>query len=857
MSTTNDRFPSVAAIREAHAALVAADPPPSAKVIGEFIARIRACGVVLATRAERTEAQNVINYWANTLYTTPAQTAGTTAPIGPAVLESMAFGPSSVWKPLPAAGTVLERFDPATAPTLPDSDNPFKGLAAFGTSDASRFFGRDDVGAELERRVRATPVVVITGPSGAGKSSVVLAGLVPKLEVAGPDGTAWQVLGPVIPGTDPLAALVALARSVAPGTDLTTDRLAASPMLFRDAVGLSPGGPVLLVVDQFEEIFTLCESPPAREAFAAAVVGLASGPGQHRVILTVREDYAEQTFQLAAMKPLAADPATRFAPPAMSSRDLRRVIERPAELVGLKFDEGIVDDLVKEVAGETTALPLLQFALTKLWENRNRNRITREAYLKVGSPREALKRTAEAVYDSLLEDTDKRAARLLFLDLLRPTVGVEVVRKRMRRESLRRHAAVGRVDEVLRRFTDAGLLRMTKGADTEDDRFEVGHEALIRNWPRLSDWLQEKQRTSEKELRVAATAKLWADAGRCDGYLLTGPALDEAAAYAGASPEVADLVAASRAKQARDARRRARVRRAVILVLSLLCVALAITTWRALRNADEARVAQKTAELNAIEARNAQAREAVLRQALELTAEADSASTQVITTLLMNENPQLAHAAKKLLVLQTLGQVPFPLTEEGRRVAAANWVQLKGELMIHDKHAWWFKKTLTGQDREREEFGLQIDLITTSRPADRKTVEALRTVSKFFRKWIVFDSEDMNVIQLRDHAFARVRKVLVREVTVAADRISASADEGRPAGEVSPFRNMFWHLYSCELVMFEANPDQEPTFLQTVTAEFAETLWEWETSPYRRASPEVVRGLKKSRDKIREAADKP
>ncbi len=578
-------FPSGAAVREAHAALAGLDPPPAAGAVRRFIARVRATGAGLAARAERVEAQTVINYWANTLVALPVSEA----------------------RKLSAAETTLDRFDAAAAPDLSDKECPFKGLAAFAESDAGRFFGRDEAIAELVERVAQFPLVLVTGPSGAGKSSLVLAGVLPALAERAVDPKPL-VLPVVVPGADPLGALAGAVRSQPrpPGAGaLDSSRLAWSAADFRTALAARAGTrPVVLVLDQFEEVFTLCESREARGAFAAAVAAVAGAPG-NRVIVIVREDYLGQALQLDALKPLTADPGARFAPPPMSSRELRRAVERPAELVGLKFDDGIVDELVKEVVGEATALPLLQFALAKVWENKNRNRITWDVYRAVGSPREALKRTADAVYAQLPQDIDRDVTRLVFLDLVRPTAGVEVVRRRVRREVLRRHAAANTVDGVLRRWEAAGLLRETKGTEPADDRFEVAHEALTRNWPLLAGWLEEKRRTAERELQLASAAKLWADSGRKDGFLLQGAALEEAAAFATAAPEVAELVRESRAEQERETQRKVVVRRVAIGILSILCAFLAVACVVAWSGWAKAERKSREAETSASQARKA------------------------------------------------------------------------------------------------------------------------------------------------------------------------------------------------------------------------------------------------------------
>jgi hypothetical protein len=283
-------------------------------------------------------------------------------------------------------------------------------------------------------------------------------------------------------------------------------------------------------------LFTLCEDPREREAYAAALSTFARHPVGNHLILTVRDDFLPSTYHLPALASLATNPETRFAPPPMAPREIRRVIEHPAAVVGLSFDEGVVDDLVKEVQGEPTALPLLQFTLRRLWSTRERNRITWASYRRVGTPRVALKRTADEVYEQLPQDLDKRVARLIFLDLVASTVGLEYLRRRVRRDFLRRHAGPATIDLVLDRFTSAGLLRVTPGEDAEDDRFEVSHEALLRNWPLLAEWVASDRTRTQERIRFRAAAELCRDKGWDPSLFLSGQLLDDASHYEDLDP---------------------------------------------------------------------------------------------------------------------------------------------------------------------------------------------------------------------------------------------------------------------------------------------------------------------------------
>jgi DNA/RNA endonuclease G (NUC1) len=405
------------------------------------------------------------------------------------------------------------------------------------------------------------------------------------------------------------------------------------------------------VVDQFEEVLTLCENHATRERFAEALMRFVEhGSGNNRVILTVREDFVNEATQLSALSPLRDNPEVRFSPPPLSVRELRRVIEKPAELVGLRFDQGIVDDLIKEVAGEATALPMLQFALLKLWNHRDRNRITWDVYRKVGSPREALKRTADAVFAELKTLENEQAAERIFVALVQPNVGAEFVRRRVRRETLRQIEASDRVDRTLDRFVNAGLIRKTPGLEPDDDRFEVVHEALIRNWPRLGEWLAKKRNQSEKELQLISTARLWRESGRSPGYLLTDTALDEARRHANASPELAELVAAS---EAREHRRVLRQRGWIALLAVLLGIAtIAIIFMTIAFGRAQAARAQAEADRAQAEADRAQAAAQLER------------ATNAVTAYLQQDSTQLAvaEAVRSLITDRVVRKEDLPQT---------------------------------------------------------------------------------------------------------------------------------------------------------------------------------------------------
>lgn len=566
-------FSSLSELRAEHTALLRAtrDGEPDSALttrIEEFVQRARETGRLVQDDAERDSAQGILDYWTATLVTRVDPRAVTTSP------------------------ALLAAFDPRSAPDLSDRRSPFMGLRAFEELDASRFYGRREEIHALATRVEARPIVVVMGPSGSGKSSLIRAGLLPELaDPARPEAARWTALPVVIPGSDPIAAL--LVAVCPPGTDpqqwVSRERpkLDKSAAYFRQLAGEVGAGPRVLVVDQLEEIVTLCDEPRVREHFAEAVRAFAEAP--HRVVMSVREDLAQLVLHLPAFLPLAADAAVHYRPPAMSPLELRRIIENPANEVGLKYEPGIVDELVREVVGEPSALPLLQFTLSQLWDNRERNVISWSAYRRVGSPREALQRTADAVFDDMKIIENETLLQQIFLELVQPSVGTECVRRRVRREVLSRLGAPSRVNDILDRCVAAGLLRVTPGVERNDDRFEVVHEALIRNWPRLAEWIREKRSRSEREIQFVNAARLWVQSGRDPGYLLNRAALPEARRYAVGVPELGALIQASE--------RRSQLWLYGGMGVLLVALALAVTGWvRALEARNDALTQKEVAE---------------------------------------------------------------------------------------------------------------------------------------------------------------------------------------------------------------------------------------------------------------------
>ena len=590
-------FASLAVLRDAHTQLLLSvrrdrQDADQKKLIYDFIARAKATGRRLDAPAEREAAQNMLMYWASQLYSAGDKAA------------------------LDAALPLLDPFDPKNTPDLSKAQSPFHGLSAFGESDSRRFLGREQAVEALLGKLREQHTVLVVGPTGSGKTSLVFAGVVPALKLRLAEAGQNSVVLSVAPGIHPLASLL---KSVLDAGGAETPQNAAawlveqkqklvlSPETFPALLEtMFPGRVAVLVVDPFSYVFSLCRTQEEREAFAKAVVSTSSSArGSNRLILVVDERYRQQALHLAALRPLEQNRAAVYSLLPLAPADIIRAVTSAADTVGLKFEYGILEDLAKDIAGDASGLPALQFALGRLWDERQGNRITWDAYRKVGRPREALERTAESVFASL-SGAERTAARELFLQLVRPTErGVsagDFSRRRVRRDVLEQLPGSGRLMKALEDYVKVGLVRMIPGTGPDDDSFEVPHEALIDAWPRLREWLQEDRETSQKLLQLVAIARRWQEAGSDprSGYLLSGKALEDAEAHVSEAPEIGEFVLASRREVQRKERGASRLRNAVIATLVVL---LLIAAWQwhrasveAARADREAASAQRSAE---------------------------------------------------------------------------------------------------------------------------------------------------------------------------------------------------------------------------------------------------------------------
>ncbi|MFG2291977.1 H-X9-DG-CTERM domain-containing protein [Streptomyces sp. NPDC048603] len=455
------------------------------------------------------------------------------------------------------------RRDAAERLALHDADEgeaaPYRGLARFEPADRQLFFGRDRLVDDLASLVAAHRIVTVFGPSGSGKSSLLRAGLVPRLREL----------------PDPPAAI----RLLTPGHRLPTGRAG----ILRPADG---DGETWLVVDQFEEVFTLCHDADDRAGFIGALLA-ANDPGSRlRVVLGIRADFYARCLEhpgLAAAVRNASLPVARMTP-----AELRQAITKPAAAQGLTVERALTTRLLEEVSAQTSGLPLLSHVLLETWRRRRGRALTLEAYERAGGVRGAIAQTAEAAYGQL--DPDQAAtARRIMMRLIAPGDGSPDTRRPARRGELEGIGTDGAPAAVLELLARARLISL------DGDTVELAHEALITAWPRLRAWIEEDREQLRLHRWLTEAAGAWDSLGREPGVLAPATRLAMLRAFATGTRRSeltsleAEFLDASTAARNRTRRGRRTVR-AVMSLLAVLAVLAGSLAWQQSRSEDRRRL---------------------------------------------------------------------------------------------------------------------------------------------------------------------------------------------------------------------------------------------------------------------------
>ncbi|NUT49943.1 MAG: hypothetical protein HOV94_21930, partial [Saccharothrix sp.] len=481
---------------------------------------------------------------------------------------------------------LAERAAEANPRTPPGpSEPPYTGLAAFQVRDAARFFGRDRVVRELVDLVSRRRFAGVFGASGSGKSSVLRAGLVAN--------AGWPAVV-LTPGARPVEELaVRIAAFAGKDAAALAAEFTAHPgnlhLRVRQAL-VDRDDDLLLVVDQFEEVFTLCREPAERSAFVTALTAAASAPtSRTRVVLGVRADFLGHCGRYPDLVESLRGGHVLIGP--MTADELREAIVSPAVAAGCKVETALVTRLVADAVGQPAVLPLVSHALLETWRRRRGVALTLAAYEEVGGVEHSIARSAEHVYTNL-GPAGQRIARQVFLRLIAVGEGTEDTKRRVARAEVDHHRG-GDGAEVLAVLAQARLVVLDR------DTVELAHEALIRNWPRLRAWIAEDRAGQRVQRMLAEAAHTWESLDRDPGALYRGTRLalvrewDDGAR--GLTPvELGFLrasVAADDAVRAAEQRRTRRLRQlvSVMAVLLLLAVGATAFAFRAERSATEQR----------------------------------------------------------------------------------------------------------------------------------------------------------------------------------------------------------------------------------------------------------------------------
>ena len=424
--------------------------------------------------------------------------------------------------------TVTEK-PPEQVSLLPPGTAPFRGLSFFDVEDALLFYGRDQEISELLEKLRVDTFLALVGDSGSGKSSLVRAGLIPALYRGRfYDSTSWVQSWRVAitrPGKDPFGELAEALPDLNPGMSPAqkTEFLKSIRTGFSDGVhGLRDGiaGLVprethtLLVVDQFEELFTLTSNEEERRRFIDSLFHAARSETTRpvHVLITLRADFYSHCWQHSRLRKRL--PANQYNVGKMDLSQLQEVIEKPLALAGARAETGLVDAILSDVGDEPGNLPLLEHALLQLWERRDAKSLTHKAYSDIGRLSGALKNHADQVYENLRDVHEQDLARMIFLSLTRLGDNTEDTRHRLRKIDLMELGEDNKATErVLKTLTDSRLImssgEATREIENGDAVVEVAHEALIREWPKLREWVEDSRDSLRFRQRLVQAAQGW------------------------------------------------------------------------------------------------------------------------------------------------------------------------------------------------------------------------------------------------------------------------------------------------------------------------------------------------------------
>ncbi|CAH2570642.1 putative WD repeat-containing protein all2124 [Planktothrix rubescens] len=438
--------------------------------------------------------------------------------------------------------SVITSLEAGTEDNLPC---PYQGLFHFGPENAEYFFGRSVFIEELFQATETKNFIPLLGASGSGKSSVVLAGLVPKLVNIG----HWKFTR-FRPGKDPFNALAqALVPLYAPNLNQTeliaqtrqlTEHFQNNTILLSDVFSQiqhnHPQDRILLIADQFEELYTLCHDEQTRRQFVDSLLNAFESsthkpPYSTVLVTTMRTDFLGNVLSYPPLADVLRTGDIKIR--SMNTEELTEVIEKPAQKLGVDFEGGLVERILNDVDKEPGNLPLLEFALTELWKKRTRKQLTHNAYEEIGEVSGALTRYADEKYSKLSEQ-EQQQVRRIFVQLVRPGEGTLDTRRVATRAELNETNW-----SLVKELADARLVVTNRTIISQDnsqqqiniqgqETVEVVHEALIRNWGQLREWMNTDREFRTWQEKLRGEMRQWQEMKKDRGTLLRGAPLLEA-----------------------------------------------------------------------------------------------------------------------------------------------------------------------------------------------------------------------------------------------------------------------------------------------------------------------------------------
>ncbi|WP_028922565.1 hypothetical protein [Pseudonocardia acaciae] len=604
------------------------------------------------------------------------------------------------------------RVSPPLADESGEIESPYRGLSQFEQRDERFFFGRETAAKELVGRISeqldTSGLLVVSGVSGAGKSSLLRAGVLPRIragELAAPGSDSWPrlVLTPTASPLDELAAKIAPIARTEPAiirTNLTDDP-ASFALTARQAVAAqapehdgTDGRRLILVVDQFEQLFTQCPDETQRRAFITALRAAATGrPGPSRrpgalVILVLRADFEPRCAEYPELEPAVQD---RYLLTSMTERQLRLAITEPAKRAGATVDDDLVDALLREmldpasasspggarrvVVSGAGALPLLSHALDRAWRGRTGDTLTLADYERTGGIEGAVAATAERAYERISPDQREVAQRVLPRLVATSDDGVDTARPVARTELTGGENAAD-VETILETFASERLLTLAAGT------VEITHEVLLTAWPLLRDWLADTRTHRAVRTRLQRAAEEWNRNSRDRSYLYQGTRLVTAITTADrirTDPRYQPLSRGEHEFLQASARARERVVRTRRLVTAVLAV-LAVTTMATagltgyLSNRTAAQLARVNAEALGRESQSRAPTDIAVAAQLALAAWRSDPTSPLARTALANAYLAMPTLDAEFADLTTDPAVTVDLGGDTAAVYAANSV---------------------------------------------------------------------------------------------------------------------------------------------------------------------------------------